>query len=161
SQYTANIAIPCTNGSNALPANPNAFAPKFVRNEETKKSGNKCAIKYAAIEFIPITSSGNAHLRQPFSSISHANAASVRKQIPPLNKTHLGVQIRFTTGQIPATCSNAPAASPATPANTNRRNGIFGAAARSHWPAINPRIIVPSVGIKLSVKYPPSFATKG
>ena len=36
-----------------------------------------------------------------------------------------------------------------------------GALARNQRPATNPRIIVPSVGIKLSVRYPPSLSTNG
>src|ERR1700753_358704 len=130
-------------------------------NVDIMKFGNKCAIRYAAIEFIPITSSGNAHLRYPFTSITHENAAIYRKQSPPLNSVQLGVQIRFTIGQIPAACKNNPAARHPTPAINNFLNGIVAIAARNHRPAINPKIIVPSVGIKLSVKYPPSFATNG
>src|ERR1700756_4607011 len=88
-------------------------------------------------------------------------AASIRKQTPPLNRVQLGVQIRFTTGHIPAACKSRPSATPATPASSNRRNGMRGALVRNQRPAINPRIIVPKVGIKLSVRYPPSLAMKG
>src|SRR5579862_1759936 len=108
-----------------------------------------------------MTINGNAHFLYPRASITQQNAAKNRKQIPPLNRVQLGVQILFTIGQIPAACSNNPAASPPTPAITNFLNGIAGTLARNHRPAINPNIIVPSVGIKLSVKYPPSFATNG
>ena len=104
------------------------------------------------MEFVPITTSGNAHFLNPLASMIHANAANVRKQIPPLNNVQLGVQIRFTTGQIPATCSSNPTAIPPTPASNNCLKGILGAADRNHRPAIDPNIIVPSVGIKLSVR---------
>ena len=160
-QNTPNTAAPSKNGCNPGLPNAKSFAPKCIRKVEKINSGVKCAIKYAAIEFIPITISGNAHFLYPFASITQQNAAKNRKQIPPLNSVQLGVQILFTIGQIPTACSSNPAASPPNPASNNFLNGIAGAVARNHRPAINPKIIVPSVGIKLSVKYPPSFATNG
>src|SRR5579862_716049 len=102
-----------------------------MRNVDIKNAGVKCAIKYAAIEFIPTTISGNAHFLYPFASITQQNAAKNRKQIPPLNIVQLGVQILFTIGQIPAACSSNPAASPPNPASSNFLNGIAGAAPRN------------------------------
>ena len=69
--------------------------------------------------------------------------------------------MRFTTGQMPVKWSSSPAATPITPAISSRSMGMRGALARSHRPATNPRIMVPSVGMKLSVRYPPSLKTKG
>ena len=40
-------------------------------------------------------------LRSRFTSITQQNAARKRKQTPPLNSVQLGVQMRFTTGQMP------------------------------------------------------------
>ena len=125
------------------------------------KRSHRCAIRYAAIELVPITTSGNAHLRYPFTSVSQQKPARNRKHRPPLNSVHAGVQMRFTTGQIPVKCSSSPAATPIAPAASSCRIGIAGADLRSHRPPTNPRIIVPSVGMKLSVKYPPLFATNG
>src|SRR5882757_2107451 len=120
----------------------------------------KCAMQYAAIEFTPITTSGNAHLLKPFTSITQLNAARNKKQIPPLKMVHDGVQMRFTTGQMCEKCSANPRAVPATPAISNFVIGIFGRDSRNHFPAIKPRIIVPSVGIKLNVRYPPELYSK-
>src|SRR5580698_2050318 len=89
----------------------------------------------------------------------HENEARNRKHTPPLNSVQLGVQMRFTIGQIPVTCSSTPAAIRINPAITNFFTGIFGAAARNHSPARNPSKIVPSVGMKLSVRYPPPLST--
>ena len=63
-----------------------------------------------------------------------------------------GVQMRFTMGQMPAKWSSSPAAMPITPAAMRRPIGIRGVLARNHWPAASPRIMVPSVGMKLSVR---------
>src|SRR5580658_1138188 len=89
--------------------------------------------------------------------MTQENAARNRKQTPPLKSVQLGVQMRFTIGQTPVTCRRTPAARRSTPAITNRLTGIFGAAARNHSPARRPRRMVPSVGMKLSVRYPPSL----
>ena len=69
--------------------------------------------------------------------------------------------MRFTTGQMPVKCSNSPLAMPMAPAASSRFIGMRGADARSQRPATSPRIIVPSVGMKLSVRYPPLLATNG
>src|SRR5207237_1107950 len=60
----------------------------------------KCAMQYAAIEFMPTTTSGNAHFLKPFTSITQLKAARNKKQTPPLKMVHDGVQMRFTTGQM-------------------------------------------------------------
>ena len=78
--------------------------------------------------------------------------ASSRKHSPPLKSVQVGVQMRFTTGQMPATCSSTPPATRAAPATSSQRSGTRGASARSQRPAIRPRIIVPSVGMKLRVR---------
>src|SRR6185503_19812441 len=78
------------------------------------------------------------------------------------NSTQLGVQIRFTTGTTPSAPSAHPLISPMTPTITSQR--IFANGARElrrTFPAIRPRIIVPSVGMKLSVEYPPRLKRKG
>src|ERR1035438_1978589 len=73
------------------------------------KRSHRCAIRYAAMEFAPITTNGNAHLRHPLTSVSQQKPARKRKQRPPLNSVHAGVQIRFTTGQMPVKWSTRPA----------------------------------------------------
>src|SRR5689334_14560957 len=93
--------------------------------------------------------------------MTQLNAARKRKHMPPLNRVQLGVQILFTTGQMPVKCNSNPAAMPMTPATAKRLSGMMGANVRYQRPATKPRIIVPSVGMKLSVRYPPSFATNG
>src|SRR5450759_5208528 len=113
------------------------------------------------MEFMPITTSGKDHLLYPFTSIIQLNAARNRKQIPPLNNVQLGVQIRLTIGQIAVKCRRRPEARPIAPAIRSGFIGMRGAETRIQRPAARPRIIVPSVGIKLSVKYPPPFATNG
>src|SRR5262249_43155997 len=45
---------------------------------------------------------------------------------------------------------------PAAPASRSRFTGVF-CDSRIHTPAISPRIIVPSVGMKLGVRHPPSL----
>src|SRR5258708_19412731 len=79
---------------------------------------HKCAIRYAAIELAPITTSGNAHLRYPLTSVTQQKPARKKKHRPPLNSVHAGVQMRFTTGQIPAKGSSRPAAPPTPPPPT-------------------------------------------
>ena len=53
------------------------------------------------MEFMPMTTSGNAHFLKPFTSMIQLNAARNKKQMPPLKMVHEGVQMRFTTGQMP------------------------------------------------------------
>src|SRR3954462_5968184 len=82
--------------------------------------------------------------------------------MPPLKMVQAGVQIRFTIGLIPVTCNNTPARIKARPIVTKNFNLSFGAvAAFNAFPANNPSIIVPNVGMKLSVEYPPSLLRKG
>ena len=50
---------------------------------------------------------------------------------------------------------------PIAPAASNRRIGIAGRGVAQPAPAASPRIIVPSVGMKLRVRYPPPLATYG
>src|SRR5262245_1387250 len=119
-------------------------------------------MQYAAIEFIPMTTNGNAHRFIPFTSISELNPAVSRKHQPPLNNTQLGVQMRFTTGQTPKSPINQPLIRPIRPATTNHFTLPRGSRLlRNTLPAINPRIIVPSVGMKLSVEYPPHLNENG
>src|SRR5262249_61336155 len=110
----------------------------------------------------PITLSGKAH--PPGSPVSNRalKPARDRKHHPPLKSTQAGVQIRLTLGQIPVTSSPHPAARRSTPTAANRRtfnHGLPGS--RSHCPAISPRSMVPSVGMKLSVAYPPPLWVNG
>ena len=51
-------------------------------------------------------------------SSSPWKAARNRQHQPPLNRTQVGVQMRFTTGQMPVKWSSRPAAIPAAPART-------------------------------------------
>ena len=55
------------------------------------------------------------------------NAARNRKQSPPLNSVQLGVQMRFTIGQMPVKCSSRPAAMPIDAGDQQRFIGIRGA----------------------------------
>ena len=114
-------------------------------------------MQYAAIEFMPITTSGNAHFLKPFTSITQAKAAKNRKQMPPLKIVQDGVQIRFTTGQRCEQCRASPNAIPDIPAAKNLFIGNFGCDSLIQHQAIRPRIIVPRVGMKLSVRYPPEL----
>src|SRR5215472_5104140 len=100
-QYHSRTAAPVKNGCRPAPANRKKFGPRWMRKLLTKNSSKKCAMQYAAIEFMPMTTSGNAHFLKPFTSITQLNAARNRKHMPPLKMVQEGVQIRFTTGQIP------------------------------------------------------------
>ena len=53
------------------------------------------------MEFMPTTTSGMAQRRYCFTSMIQENAARKKKQTPPLKSVQLGVQMRFTMGQIP------------------------------------------------------------
>src|ERR1017187_6332969 len=48
-----------------------------------------------------MTTRGKAQFGYPFTSITQRKAAVNRKQTPPLNSVQPGVQMRFTTGQMP------------------------------------------------------------
>lgn len=74
------------------------------------------------------------------------------KQTPPLKSVHEGVQMRFTIGHIPLKCRNSQATIRLAAAMAKRRNGILGAAVINQRPAASPSSIVPSVGMKLSVR---------
>ena len=75
------------------------------------------------------------------------------KQIPPENKIQDGVQIFFTTGHIPISPIPYPKAANAMPITTNCKPVFQAGIGRVIIPpAINPRIIVASVGIKLMVE---------
>ena len=70
--------------------------------------------------------------------------------------------MRFTTGQMPSAPSRAPAARAITPAEASHFTlDHEGRSLRSRPPAIRPRIMVPSVGMKLRVAYPPPLKRKG
>src|SRR5438309_2199061 len=70
--------------------------------------------------------------------------------------------MRLTLGHIPYLSSRNPAASDAPPATTSHSTFFdFELPLFSQPPAISPRIIVPSVGMKLSVAYPPELNTNG
>src|SRR5687767_11464580 len=108
------------------------------------------------MEFAPITTSGYAHPPcEPVSS-SAAKPANSKKHHPSLNSTHAGVQMRLTFGHTPVASSKYPEASSASPTAAKCLTFAHGApGARSQPPAISPRIMVASVGMKLSVAYPP------
>src|SRR4030095_16399414 len=89
-------------------------------------------------------------------------AASSRQHQPPLKRTQLGVQIRFTTGQRPSAPKSQPAARAITPATTSHRTFVDEERSlRRTPPASRPKIIVASVGMKLSAAEPPPFARNG
>src|SRR6201998_1779313 len=70
--------------------------------------------------------------------------------------------MRFTIGQIPAHWQISPSNTRPTPAITSPRSfSSFDLGVFSHSPVRRPRIIVASVGIKLSVDQPPSLKTNG
>src|ERR1017187_3712239 len=82
------------------------------------------------------------------------------KHQPLLKRVQVGVQMRFTIGQNPSQPSAAPAAKPMIPAIASHLTLADGARSLlSTPPAIKPSIIVPSVGMKLNVAYPPSLKT--
>src|SRR5664279_1321294 len=95
------------------------------------------------MEFMPTTTSGNAHRRYPFRSMTQENAARKKKQIPPLKSVQAGVQMRFTMGHMPVKCSARPAMARKAPAIRNRLMGIFGEAERKYSPARRPSSMVP------------------
>ena len=70
-----------------------------------------------------------------------------------LNSVQLGVQMRLTIGQMPVECRTCPLTSPADAGHDQDQNfwplvrGL-----RSSSPAIRPKIIVASEGMKLSVR---------
>src|SRR5947208_16873233 len=105
-------------------------------------------MQYAAMEFMPMTTSGKAHFFKPFTSITQLNAARNKKQMPPLKMVQDGVQIRFTTGQRCEQCSANPNTNPNTPAINSFFNGILGSNSRNQNPAISPTITLPTVGTK-------------
>src|SRR5262245_61066652 len=70
--------------------------------------------------------------------------------------------MRFTLGQTPDFARRYPATSARPPATTSHTTfSILFLFPFSHSPAKSPRIIVPSVGMKLSVAYPPPLVLKG
>src|SRR5215475_5682351 len=70
--------------------------------------------------------------------------------------------MRFTTGQTPSHPISQPLNNPISPAHTNHFTLPYGSRLlRNTLPAIKPRIIVPSVGMKLSVAYPPPLNANG
>src|SRR5271157_4315796 len=108
--------------------------------------------QYAPMELAPMARRGNDQSAHPSQSITAQKNARNKRQMPPEKRTQLGVQIRFTTGQMPISPRLQPSARlmvPATRSQTNLNQG-----GRSRFkipPAISPRIIVASVGMKLSV----------
>src|SRR5215475_12420484 len=90
--------------------------PKLVVRFFLMNPSNKCAMQYAAMEFIPITMRKKDQERSFQISMIAKKAAVNRKHQPPLNNVQLGVQMRLTTGQMPRTPSNAPETRPMTPA---------------------------------------------
>ncbi len=96
------VAPPWSKVSYAGPKISNGALPKWQNNASSIMLTKNQESTYAAIEFTPTTTSGNAGFFQPRISTRYRNAASIQKQIPPLNSTQLGVQMRLTTGQIPS-----------------------------------------------------------
>ena len=113
------------------------------------KPSQRWAMRYAAIELVPMTASGHAQRFKPWTSTTWWNAARSQKHHPPLTSTQAGVQIRFTLGQRPLESRTSPAPRAAAPARRYRRTGAPSASQR---PAIRPRIAVASVGMKERVR---------
>src|ERR1700761_3675187 len=113
------------------------------------------------MELRPTTTRGKAQRRYPLTSMIHANAARKKKHIPPLNSVQLGVQIRFTIGQMPVKWSTSASAASHTPVKMNFISGTREGDSRYHRPAKRPSSMVPRVGMKLSVRYPPSLYANG
>ena len=68
-------------------------------------------------------------------------AASIKNTQPPLKNTHDGVQMRFTTGQTPASPNSQPANRQMIPAVASQQTLSLGARSpRNTPPAIRPRI---------------------
>src|SRR5271166_3736456 len=88
-----------------------------------------------------------------FPFVAHQLASARKKrQMPPEKRTQLGVQILFTTGQMPSSPRPQPSARLMVPATRSQANLNQGGHSRFKIPpAISPRIIVASVGMKLSV----------
>src|SRR5271157_4992045 len=75
-----------------------------------------------------------------------------KRQMPPEKRTQLGVQILFTTGQRTSSPRPQPSVRLMVPTTRSQRNLNQGGRLRFEIPpAISPRIIVASVGMKLSV----------
>src|ERR1017187_10299290 len=98
-----------------------------MRKLFSTKLRHNSAITYAAMEFMPTTTNGNAMPRCFLTSTTQENAARKKKHTPPLNSVHAGGQMRFTSGQMPVTGGSKPAAHSTTAANRTFRKGIFGA----------------------------------
>ena len=58
--------------------------------------------------------------------MTQQNAARNRKHTPPLNSVQLGVQMRFTTGQMWVKWKKSPAAIPISSGNEEFLHGNFG-----------------------------------
>ena len=90
--------------------------------------------------------------KRPEPSAQPVDVREKRKQMPPEKRTQLGVQIRFTTGQMSSSPRPQPSARLMVPATRSQANWNQGGRSRFKMPpAISPRIIVASVGMKLSV----------
>src|SRR5579862_2944242 len=87
-QYTSITATPSINGSRPEPKMRKTLFPRLMCRLLMMKSSHRCAIRYAAIEFMPTTTSGNAQRRYCFTSMIHENAARNRKHTPPLKSVH-------------------------------------------------------------------------
>jgi hypothetical protein len=87
-------------------------------------------------------------------------AASSRKQYPPLNMVHAGVQILFTN-RVNACYMQTQAQHGSGSEPMIMKRLIFTYRCKFFLlmvlPATSPSTIVPNVGIKLNVAYPPPF----
>src|SRR5207237_6422472 len=71
SHSTVSVTAPCTSGAYSGPNTWNVRTPR-CRHTMLRISGlmNDVLMQYAAIEFVPTTTSGNAHPRHPITSLT-------------------------------------------------------------------------------------------
>ena len=75
---------------------------------------------------------------------------------------HAGVQMRLIIGLMPVMCSTTPANKRSIPIFIKKFNFSLDVLVECNWlPASNPKTMVPKVGIKLSVEYPPPLFVNG
>src|SRR5271157_3212205 len=107
--------------------------------------------QYAAIELAPMTRRGNDQSPQPSQSMTAQKNARKKRQMPPEKRTQLGVQILFTTGQMPSSPRPQPSATLMVPSTRSQTNLNQSGRSRFKIPPAIRQIIVASVGMKLSV----------
>ena len=153
SQYTSSMAMPSSNGCSALPAMANASAPKWIRKEEIRKSGKQVRdqIRGDGIQAdddqrecpLPIALSFD----DPVEGRQHQKTDSAAEECPARRPDafHHRANSRHMQAASRQQCLQLRRSAIAGMELSGPRHAASG-------PAINPRIMVPSVGIKLSVR---------